>query len=138
MGLRGSSTGVVKPCTSPCATCYGNEQQCLTCVTGFAINGTQCLCNSRAETTMVLGGGSGSTPMFLDTDDQATQVYKGFFGLNRLMHALCKKLPSKYYDTSSHQKCRRHIKCNRLKWGSLSTSMSVDASAFPNSATASS
>ena len=46
-GLKGTSTGIFKPCRSPCATCKGDAKMCLTCVKGYSINGTQCLSDTR-------------------------------------------------------------------------------------------
>ncbi len=85
---------------------------------------------------MVIGGGSGSDAIFLESDSKEKQLFRCLFGWNRLLTALCKKLPKKYFDTSSIPLCRRHLKANFIGTGSLVTTFNVAADSFPDAATA--
>jgi hypothetical protein len=39
----GQATGNCIKCVNPCATCYQEVSVCLSCISGFTLNGTQCL-----------------------------------------------------------------------------------------------
>lgn len=56
------NSGRVKACQSPCVTCTSNDRLCLTCISGYALNGTKCISNSRINLALVLIG-SGSAPI---------------------------------------------------------------------------
>lgn len=43
------------PCLNPCQTCTGSMITCLSCVTGFTLQGTQCVSNFNFQVVCVLG-----------------------------------------------------------------------------------
>lgn len=61
-----------QPCSSPCATCVTTASHCLSCITGYYLNGTNCLpcssaitncsdCSSSTYCTLCADGSSGNT-----------------------------------------------------------------------------
>jgi hypothetical protein len=66
----GSNSGVVGTCRSPCLTCKSDAKNCLSCVTGYSLNGT--ICNSDSNITVLLTLlGSGANPI-ISTNQTST------------------------------------------------------------------
>ena len=133
---NGRPSGRVKACRSPCMNCKNDKRLCTGCITDYTLNGSSCISNSKVSLKLTLSS-SGSSPLFSSTDSAST-VSAGMRSINRLLISICNNLPSKYYDTSSIDKCFDLIIFSYLGAGSLIVANSISGGSFSSPAEANS
>lgn len=70
---------------------------CTSCGSGYTLNGTKCLDNSRVIIRLLLQG-SGSNP--ISTSGSTAQITSnGINNINRIMFAICGSLPASYFGS---------------------------------------
>lgn len=57
------------PCISPCSTCAASPMTCVTCVSGYTINGLQCISNFNYFVSVTFSSATTSTEL----NNQLTQ-----------------------------------------------------------------
>lgn len=133
LGPKTKLSGVLAPCSSPCATCIKTDKFCTSCVSGYTKNGTQCLSQSKVIVQLVVSGMTGSSAIFSETDPKNTQFYKAVKGYSRIKNAICLKLPE-VYNASTIDKCAQIIKSSYIGKGSLVYYFSVGGGPYASPA----
>ena len=84
-------------CLSPCATCIDKADNCLSCVSGRSLKGSNCRKNDYLYITLLFGQKTNGS-IFSDSSDGELQLFQLLINMNRLGSALDDNFPIKFKD----------------------------------------
>ena len=132
---NGFNTGKSLRCTSPCATCSQDPNNCLTCNTNFTLYGTQCHSSTNILLRLVLSG-SGTNRIPIDTNSTADNLAAGMAQINRIINLICLNLPAANYPGRTASNCPSFVRIIRMSGGSLIVESIISGGAFSSNADA--
>ena len=96
LAVDGSYSGVVGQCYSLCATCVDTSTFCLSCVSGYTLQGSACIQNLYLALTLVLGPGV-SNSIFQSAATANQQLSDSIQAVNRICNHLVAILPATFF-----------------------------------------
>ena len=129
-------TGELAACDSTCATCVDQNDFCLSCASGYRLDGSECESTSRLTIVIYFGGSSNSNSIFSNSEGGNNQLFGCLKGINRIGFAIFSILSSRFRRGRSNY--RRTIRFRKFFRGSVGINMNVDAAGFSSGPTAAS
>ena len=126
----GTYNGGFQKCNAPCLTCTSNPNYCLSCLSGYSIDGFSCFNKKQVDYSMKF-----NYPGYFNDGDSFDYSYARFMGnFLGFRGLLCKSFPA--LITKNDAKCLRNFSTKKCRRSSVIVDLSVDASNYNSAAAA--
>ena len=135
----GAVSGAIAQCQAPCSTCFYFGDFCLSCNSGFTLEGSVCTQNVNLLMVLLFGPGTGNNPIFVASDSLQTQLFKGIKAVNFLGDMLNNIAPSAFKsDGFGVGNWRKRFHMKKFAAASLQTTIQANGGTYTSGTAATS